>query len=100
MVRVKHAGSVKGVSGALLWSKAVNVKASDLGLPSQSAWYDHSYYKVPYIGALDLSKAQSALHKKFWRPSFGKFGGGTSVGSVKDLGDNSLLVELIYHIGD
>lgn len=74
------------------------IKARDL--MTQSAWYDHGWEVYEVKGEMDLSRIKSALHNRFFRPSYGKFGGGTSIGNVEKFDENHVLVEFIYHIGD
>ena len=69
-------------------------------LETQSSWYDHGYEVMEIEGYMDLSRIHSALHNRFYKPSFGKFGGGISIGGVEQFDDNHILVEFIYHIGD
>ena len=69
-------------------------------LETMSSWYDHGYEVFEITGEMDLCRIQSALHHKFYRPSYGKFGGGISIGKVEKFDDNHVLVEFIYHIGD
>ena len=86
------------------WSNLSHVPAD--GRPTQSAWYDHSYAEVPFTGVNDGPRIQSAIHKKVYRPSYGKFGGGTSLGTVKVVSYDPatqkglIALEFIYHIGD
>jgi hypothetical protein len=70
------------------------------GLKTQSSWYDHSYCLFTVKGQMDLSRIQQAMHRKFYTPSCGKFGGGLSIGAVSREDDTHVLVEFIYHIGD
>jgi len=72
----------------------------DRNLMTQSSWYDHSYSVFEIRGTMDLGRIHSALHKTYWKPSCGKFGGGLSIGQVSKFDDNHVLVEFIYHIGD
>jgi hypothetical protein len=69
-------------------------------LMTQSSWYDHGYEVFEVRGEMDMDRIKSALHKRFYVPSCGKFGGGTSIGQVSKFDDNHILVEFIYHIGD
>jgi hypothetical protein len=79
--------------GALKWGKKVMIESGS------SAWYDHSYYSVPFVGTLDVSKMRSALSKRY--PNTGNyFGGYTTVGDISLLNDGHVKVELIYHIGN
>jgi hypothetical protein len=101
-MRVRHKGKTFDAAGALLWSKAVPVRAEALGRDSQSSWYDHSFRRVPVLGTVDVLAIKSKLFDRTYRPSCGKFGGGTSLGDVwVDPADSSFVfVETIYHIGD
>ena len=70
----------------------------------QSAWYNHTFYRVTVSGDVDTSAIRTALHKRM-RPGeanarLGKFGGWNSIGSVEDNGNGSVTVEVLYHIGD
>jgi len=69
-------------------------------LKSQSSWYDHGYEVFEVVGPMDTSRILSALHKRFYAPSYGKFGGGLSIGTVTEFDPTHVLVEFIYHIGD
>jgi len=95
------------MNNVIYWSKRVNVDARAAGLRTQSAWYDHAYYEVPFRSMpSDLNRLKSALHARLYSASYGKFGGGTSVGDVTVtdydpmLRRGTLRVECIYHIGD
>jgi hypothetical protein len=67
---------------------------------SQSAWYDHSFVIYPFTGTFNAGKMHDALRKKFGRASYGKFGGGESIGKIELVGPGWIEVEHIYHIGD
>lgn len=71
---------------------------------TQSAWYDHTFYKVKVNGKIDTSLIRNAINCK-WQvganaASLGKFGGWCSIGDVTDNGDSTITIEEIYHIGD
>jgi len=64
-----------------------------------SSYYDHSYYKVPFVGFADIHKMRTALSKRF--PNTGNyFGGYTTVGDISIMDDQHVKVELIHHIGN
>jgi len=67
-----------------------------------SAWYDHTFYRVPVTGPVDVGRMHTALHARYTRSgNFGSAAGGfTSVSSIEDNGDGSVTVEVLYHIGD
>lgn len=91
---MKRTTKTRRAVNAILWSQKTLVKTE------QSSWYDHTFYRVPVLGTVDLAKIKNALFDKLYRASHGKFGGGTSLGTVSDNGDGSVTVEVIYHIGD
>jgi hypothetical protein len=79
--------------GAMKWGKRVALESG------QSAWYDHSFYKVPFVGLCDVSKMRSALSKRY--PNTGNyFGGYTTVGDISPMDEGYVKVELIHHIGN
>ena len=80
--------------GGIKWTKR-----EQLGDTKQSAYYDHSFYKVPFHGPCDLSLIRNAL-SKLYPARFNKFGGYTTVADVQQLDAEHLKVELCYHIGD
>lgn len=59
---------------------------------------------MPVTGTVDTGKIHTALRKEYRagesNARLGKFGGWCSVGSVKDNGDGTVEVEIVYHIGD
>lgn len=69
---------------------------------SISAWYDHTTYVVPVDGTVDTSAIHTALRKKFWNPglSGSSVGGYMSPSTITDNGDGTVMVALLYHIGD
>jgi len=75
-------------------------ECKDRNLITQSEWYNHHYAIFKVVGPMDLNRIWQGLHDRFWTPSCGKFGGGTSIGKVTKEDDNHILVEFIYHIGD
>lgn len=78
----------------ILWSKRELIETS------QSAWYNHSIYKVPVQGTVDMTRIRQALHKRLTNQFLNMFGGQTSVSEVKDLGNGFISVETLYHIGN
>ena len=80
--------------GGIKWAKREST-----GEYKQSAYYDHSFYKVPFHGPCDLSRIRNAL-SKLYPARFNKFGGYTTVADVQQLDAEHLKVELCYHIGD
>jgi hypothetical protein len=80
--------------GGIRWSKR-----ESLGGETQSAYYDHSYFKVPFYGPYDQGRIHNAL-SKLYPARFNKFGGYTTVSSIQQLDDQHIKVELCYHIGD
>jgi hypothetical protein len=83
--------------GLLKWAKREHCPALD----RQTAYYDHSVYKVPVVGTVDCARIREALSDKF-PPQFTNFGGYSTVGCVEPIPDepNAVLVEMIYHIGE
>lgn len=77
-----------------------NDEARARGLQTQSAWYDHTYSIFEVVGPMDINRIHTGLNERVWSPSCGKFGGGTSIGSVTAEDANHVLVEFIYSIGD
>lgn len=83
----------KNTNGVLKWGKK-----EAIGFDG-SAYYDHSYYKVPFTGDYEPHKMRSALSKRY--PNTGNyFGGYTTVGGIERLDETHVKVELIYHIGN
>ena len=80
--------------GGIKWQKR-----ESLGDTKQSAYYDHSFYKVPFYGPYDQGRIHKAL-SKLYPARFNKFGGYTTVSTVEQLDDQHIKVELCYHIGD
>lgn len=84
------------MKGVLKWGQRVEVARR------QSAWYDHTTYVVPVDGTVDTSAIHTALRKKFWNPglSGSSVGGYMSPSTITDNGDGTVMVALLYHIGD
>ena len=80
--------------GGIKWHKR-----EQLGDQTQSAYYDHSFYKVPFYGPYDQRRIYKAL-SKMYPARFNKFGGYTTVNTVQQLDAEHIKVELCYHIGD
>jgi len=80
--------------GGMKWGKR-----EQIGDQVQSAYYDHTYYKVPFYGPCDLGRMQRALYR-LYPARFNKFGGYTTVSKVEKLDDQHIKVEMCYHIGD
>jgi hypothetical protein len=80
--------------GGIKWHKREST-----GEYKQSAYYDHSFYKVPFYGPCDLSRIRNALNK-LYPARFNKFGGYSTVSAVEKLDDEHIKVEMCYHIGD
>jgi hypothetical protein len=80
--------------GGIKWHKR-----EQIGDQKQSAYYDHSFYKVPFYGPYDQGRIHRAL-SKMYPARFNKFGGYTTVSTVEQLDAEHLYVELCYHIGD
>ena len=80
--------------GGIKWAKREST-----GEYKQSAYYDHSFYKVPFYGPYDQGRIHKAL-SKMYPARFNKFGGYTTVSTVEQLDAEHLKVELCYHIGD
>ena len=80
--------------GGIKWQKR-----ESLGDTKQSAYYDHSFYKVPFYGPYDQGRIHKALNK-LYPARFNKFGGYTTVSTVEKLDDEHIKVEMCYHIGD
>ena len=80
--------------GGIKWEKR-----ESLGDTKQSAYYDHSFYKVPFYGPYDQGRIHKAL-SKLYPARFNKFGGYTTVSTVEQLDDEHIKVEMCYHIGD
>jgi hypothetical protein len=80
--------------GGIKWEKR-----ESLGDAKQSAYYDHSYYKVPFYGPYDQGRIHNAL-SKMYPARFNKFGGYSTVSAVEKLDDQHIKVEMCYHIGD
>ena len=80
--------------GGIKWQKR-----ESLGDTKQSAYYDHSFYKVPFYGPYDQGRIHKAL-SKLYPARFNKFGGYTTVSTVEQLDAEHIKVELCYHIGD
>jgi len=80
--------------GGIKWHKR-----ESLGGEQQSAYYDHSFYKVPFYGPYDQHRIHRALNK-LYPARFNKFGGYSTVSAVKQLDDQHIKVEMCYHIGD
>ena len=81
------------------WGQKVSVKPQG-DEQAQSSWYDHGFFEVPFEGEANIGRMQAAIQKKVNVPSFGKFGGGRSLGKVELARPGVLRVEMIYHIGD
>jgi len=80
-------------NGTLKWGKKEAIKSE------QSSYYDHSYYKVPFVGDYEPHKMRTALSKRY--PNTGNyFGGYTTVGGIERLDEEHVKVELVYHIGN
>ena len=80
--------------GGIKWTKR-----EQLGDTKQSAYYDHSFYAVPFYGPYDQGRIHKAL-SKMYPARFNKFGGYTTVSTVEQLDAEHIKVELCYHIGD
>jgi hypothetical protein len=80
--------------GGIKWAQREST-----GEYKQSAYYDHSFYKVPFYGPCDLGRIRNAL-SKLYPARFNKFGGFTTVADVQQLDAEHIKVELNYHIGD
>ena len=80
--------------GGIKWQKR-----ESLGGEKQSAYYDHSFYKVPFYGPYDQGRIHKAL-SKLYPARFNKFGGYSTVSAVEKLDDQHIKVEMCYHIGD
>ena len=80
--------------GGIKWNKR-----EQIGDQVQSAYYDNSFYKVPFYGPYDQGRIHRALNR-LYPARFNKFGGYTTVSSVEQLDDQHIKVELCYHIGD
>lgn len=67
-----------------------------------SAWYNHSFYKVPVDGPVNTGAIHRYLSGMFHHPglSGSSVGGYCSCSSVTDNGDGTVTVEVLYHIGD
>jgi hypothetical protein len=79
----------------------------------QSAWYDHTFYRVPVTMKDGHPLDHTACNRMHdvWRKRLGagaenarlgKFGGWTSMGTIKvdEEHPGHVVVEMIYHIGD
>ena len=66
-----------------------------------SAWYDHTFYRVPVVGTIDTTRIAAALNRA-WRTSLTgtAVGGYRTCADVADNGDGTVTVEVLYHIGD
>lgn len=84
------------MQGAISWRKAQVIE----GRYVQSAWYDHTFYKVPFRGTFNRGAIINALNSRVFRPSGSAAGGFCSAADAKDLGDGTCEVEVLYHIGD
>jgi hypothetical protein len=84
----------KPAIGGIKWGKR-----EQLGGETQSAYYDHSFYKAPFYGPYDQGRIHRALNK-LYPAQFNKFGGYTTVSTVEQLDDEHIKVEMCYHIGD
>jgi len=80
--------------GGIKWQKR-----ESLGGEKQSAYYDHSFYKVPFYGPYDQGRIHRALNR-LYPARFNKFGGYSTVSAVEKLDDKHIKVEMCYHIGD
>ena len=80
--------------GGIKWHKR-----EQIGDQKQSAYYDHSFYKVPFYGPYDQGRIHKAL-SKLYPARFNKFGGYTTVSTVEQLDAEHIKVEMCYHIGD
>ena len=80
--------------GGIKWEKR-----ESLGGETQSAYYDHSFYKVPFYGPYDQHRIHRALNR-LYPARFNKFGGYTTVSKVEKLDAEHIKVEMCYHIGD
>ena len=80
--------------GGIKWEKR-----ESLGGETQSAYYDHSFYKVPFYGPYDQGRIHRALNQ-LYPARFNKFGGYTTVSKVEKLDNEHIKVEMCYHIGD
>lgn len=81
--------------GTIQWNKRTQVATK------QSSWYDHTYFDVPFTGAVDLPKMRSALVGRLTHQFLNKFGGQVHVGVVELAHTPGVLrVEQLYSIGD
>ena len=80
--------------GGIKWHKRETIQ-DDV----QSAYYDHSFFKVPFYGPYDQHRIWKALNR-LYPARFTKFGGYTTVSSIQQLDDQHIKVEMCYHIGD
>jgi hypothetical protein len=84
----------KPAIGGIKWKRRESI-----GEQTQSAYYDHSFYIVPFYGPYDKGRMWNALNR-LYPAQFNKFGGYTTVSNIEQLDDNHIMVELCYHIGD
>lgn len=84
----------KPAIGGIKWKQR-----EQIGGETQSAYYDHSFYKAPFYGPYDQGRIWNALNR-LYPAQFNKFGGYTTVSNIEQLDDQHIKVELCYHIGD
>ena len=82
------------ITGILHWGRKEQLRTE------QSSWYDYTIYKVPVTGDIDINKIASTLRDHKFPATHNYFGGYCSLGTVKDNGDGTVNVEVIYHIGN
>jgi hypothetical protein len=80
--------------GSIAWEKRVEVGTK------HSAWYDHTFYEVPFKGPYEHSRIQQALIMRLSRQFLSKFGGQFHIGEVDLAREGVLKVETLYSIGD
>lgn len=73
-----------------------------VGTTEQSAWYDHTTYEIDLIPGVTAEQVRSRLARDDGKNAYayGKFGGYSTISSVRDQGDGTALVVSAYHIGD
>jgi len=90
---IKNTAQKNKNKGILKWAKREVIDGDS------SAYYDYTYYCVPFTGSLDVHAMRSALYKRY--PNTGNyFGGYTTVGDISPMGTGYVRVELVHHIGN
>jgi hypothetical protein len=85
---------IKNQTGILHWGQKKVEKTQ------MSSYYDHTYYRIPVTGTVDIGKIYRVLREHKYPPQHNVFGGYCSLGTITDNHDGTVTVEDIYHIGE